>query len=1495
MKPLPLLQFEQKFTGTTLSDANFIYTQNKIQELNEADDASWAAVVEGKNDTYIIEIDMSGNNVINIECECGSMNEFCKHAGAVLFKIRNEMKLDGRLQSEQSRNEKGFAERVLDKVFGTKNAEVNAELLAIAARKSANLLSDWEKLPEIERNALIVAALLWEPMTTMHLATSFSNVQYSNGGNGVSASEVYTLAEKWRKLGLLHKRGDKFQVDPDFATQLCDQQFLLQPDFFQKASLEIDRNIPYVSYNSWNSVNYSFRNMRLARYCSDAEKFKTYFEAVQRTMSREWSEDKLATFWLGKPTFNRAAMERFPNAIQLFFCEFLLNKILLKLSEIDADFLLFMEENLVEFQRNPDSILAQRLAILAIFRGDMADLRVKTGFLQQTWSMAAFRGIEAFLIGQNPAAIDFFELSTKELRKETRRAKDALGGLPGVFHVLALLRANDVAQFPKLENIFKQNFQTSQWPSYALFDLQHYFQKIRDDKEQPLYTHSYESASSKFWRFMIQFWHSESRFETSRENIDFLNLLNRNKYAWLAAEMSAVLNALVPKSTDDSTDFFEKTGIVSMTNLLPKVENWEKALQVMLQIGAKSPKKVAEQGATRLIWHVDFDRMSLEAREQTLGKKGWTQGRAVAGERLSYNKVESMTEQDRRITKGFDYYGRAKPESWKALVGHPLLFLSKNQEIAIQLLEEKPTLTASKSADGSFQLKFTPAITEEGYKILKETPTRFKYFEVTAEQARLAKSFGEHGLRVPDQGIDRLREALEGMSSVVEIRSAFDAEDENIPSVKADARICVHLLPVGDGFQVEFFVKPFSTTPPYFPPGEQESAIVGLLDGQKVRTVRDLKLEKKNSDAIRKAIPVLTTIRRNSGGIWDIEDADQCLELLTEIFPVVEKGDITLEWPKGEKYKIQKLVGFDQFRMSIGEKNNWFEVRGELRVDENRVLSMAELLVLSEKQKGQFIELSPGKFLALTAEFRRQLKAISSLMTPQKNGAMQLHPLAASAMSEFTDAMKNIEFDEKFAENRKRLEAAFLQKFKVPKNFKAELRPYQTEGFEWLHRAAAWGVGAILADDMGLGKTIQCLAFLTDRAKIGPALVVAPASVCRNWMAETEKFAPALTPYLFSENDREKLLKKAKPGDLIIVTYDMMTRESELFISKKWATVVLDEAQAIKNRATKRSETVMQLDSDCRLLMSGTPVENHLGELWNLMQFANPGLLGSLDNFNEKFAMPIEKLKDSNRQDQLRRLVQPFILRRRKDEVLKELPAKTEITLNVQLSPEERAFYEALRRRAIEAMESDDDKTGGKHLKILAQIMKLRRAACHPKLADENSGFVESSKLRLFGEVVEELLENGHRALVFSQFVSHLAILEEYLQKKKITYQYLDGSTPLAKRQERIEKFQAGEGDLFLISLKAGGTGLNLTGADYVIHMDPWWNPAVEDQATDRAHRIGQTKPVTVYRIVAENTIEEKILQLHAKKRDLADALLTGADGGAKLSADDLMGLLRER
>jgi SNF2 family DNA or RNA helicase len=345
---------------------------------------------------------------------------------------------------------------------------------------------------------------------------------------------------------------------------------------------------------------------------------------------------------------------------------------------------------------------------------------------------------------------------------------------------------------------------------------------------------------------------------------------------------------------------------------------------------------------------------------------------------------------------------------------------------------------------------------------------------------------------------------------------------------------------------------------------------------------------------------------------------------------------------------------------------------------------------------------------------------------------------------------------------------------------------------------------------------------------------------------------------------------------------------------------VLDEAQSIKNFATKRSQAAMNLQGGFKLIVTGTPIENHLGELWNLFRFINPGLLGSLESFNERFGYAIAEgrsstnehaSEDRNPRNQLRKLIQPFILRRLKHQVLTELPSRTEITLQVELSAEEMAFYEALRQQAIVKLSESDAPAGQKHLQVLAEIMKLRQACCNPKLISSDIG-VPSAKLQLFGETLTELLENKHKALVFSQFVGHLSLIREYLDERKIAYQYLDGSTSARDRKLRVDAFQAGKGDVFLISLKAGGTGLNLTAADYVIHMDPWWNPAVEDQASDRTHRIGQKRPVTIYRLVARHTIEEKIVDLHKHKRDLADSLLEGADVSARVSTAELLRLI---
>jgi SNF2 family DNA or RNA helicase len=478
--------------------------------------------------------------------------------------------------------------------------------------------------------------------------------------------------------------------------------------------------------------------------------------------------------------------------------------------------------------------------------------------------------------------------------------------------------------------------------------------------------------------------------------------------------------------------------------------------------------------------------------------------------------------------------------------------------------------------------------------------------------------------------------------------------------------------------------------------------------------------------------------------------------------------------------------------------------------------------------------------------------------------------------------------DTKWMEFRKQLETVEQIQPATPNTLQAELRPYQAEGFRWMVRLAEWGAGACLADDMGLGKTVQALAILLYRAGMGAALVVCPASVAPNWVNETNRFAPTLNVLLLTQSNRRETLEKADAFDMVITTYGLMQSEDKLFAKKRWTTVVLDEAHAIKNYNTKTSKAAMNLNAEFRVAMTGTPVQNHLGEVWNLFNFINPGLLGTIHQFNDRFV----KAGESGGK-RLKKLVSPFILRRTKSAVLEELPPKTEIVTQIELTDEERIFYEAIRRQAIDNLQNATGPAGQQHVRALAEITRLRLACCNPALVEPNVT-ISSSKLATFMDIVDELRSNNHRALVFSQFVKHLSIVRRELDEKKIRYKYLDGSTPVPERERNVRDFQSGDGELFLISLKAGGLGLNLTAADYVIHLDPWWNPAIEDQASDRTHRIGQKRPVTIYRLVAQHTIEEKIIQLHHTKRDIADRLLEGADISGRLTTEELLNLIME-
>lgn len=476
-----------------------------------------------------------------------------------------------------------------------------------------------------------------------------------------------------------------------------------------------------------------------------------------------------------------------------------------------------------------------------------------------------------------------------------------------------------------------------------------------------------------------------------------------------------------------------------------------------------------------------------------------------------------------------------------------------------------------------------------------------------------------------------------------------------------------------------------------------------------------------------------------------------------------------------------------------------------------------------------------------------------------------------------------------------------LEPIPVHADFKGTLREYQKEGYNWLSFLREYGLSGILADDMGLGKTIQTLVLLLShhkQTKRSPSLVVAPTSVVYNWLTEAEKFTPTLSTALFLGRERTELLAKlkkenAKKPDVIFTTYGILRRDYEQLKNIQFDYVILDEAQNIKNPESVGAIASKSLKALHRLTLTGTPVENRLRELWSIFDFLIPEYLGDYRDFNETFERPIETGTDGAGL-KLRKMVHPFILRRLKSQVEKELPDRTDVINLCELDDEQRSLYldvlDECRQKVFGEIASRG--IGRSQISVLAALLRLRQVCCDPRLLKnrEDAKPMDSAKLDALMEMLDEVVGEGHKVLVFSQFVEMLTLIRRELEKAGYTYEYLDGQTPPKDRLDKVNRFNADPSiPIFLISLKAGGTGLNLTGADYVIHYDPWWNPAVENQATDRAHRIGQTRHVFNYKLITKGTVEEKILALQKKKKKLADLIIGGDEGVAKeLTREDL-------
>ena len=587
----------------------------------------------------------------------------------------------------------------------------------------------------------------------------------------------------------------------------------------------------------------------------------------------------------------------------------------------------------------------------------------------------------------------------------------------------------------------------------------------------------------------------------------------------------------------------------------------------------------------------------------------------------------------------------------------------------------------------------------------------------------------------------------------------------------------------------------------------------------------------------------------------------------------------------------------DAVEARVEEGNDWFDLQFDLEVDGRRVplLPLVAELIGDYEPGGLpeqlWLEVDADDYVRVAREqIEPVLRTVLDLHQQLGGGgdeAVRLSRFDAPRLERLGELpVKGGEKVRELARNLTRFEA--LAEAPAPAGFNGSLRAYQQQGVNWLQFLREYDLAGVLADDMGLGKTVQTLAHLAIEKEAGrltePALVVAPTSLLSNWRREAEEFTPGLDVLVLQGPERKKHFDTLGEHDVIFTTYPLLPRDAEVLRARRYSFLILDEAQQIKNPRAQSARLVRSLEADHRLCLTGTPMENHLGELWALFDFLLPGFLGDREQFTRDYRTPIERQGDTERLRQLTRRTAPFMLRRTKDVVAGELPEKSELLRTTPIEGKQAKLYESIRLAMEEKVRKAIEKKGlaGSQITILDALLKLRQVCCDPRLlpAATEGRNAPSAKLNMLMELLPDMVEEGRRILLFSQFTSMLGLIEKELKGTGIRYTKLTGQT--RKRDEAIERFRSGEASLFLISLKAGGVGLNLTEADTVIHYDPWWNPAVEEQATDRVHRIGQDKPVFVYKLVTEGTVEEKILTMQAHKSRLAESVYQQGGRGAE-------------
>jgi superfamily II DNA or RNA helicase len=926
-----------------------------------------------------------------------------------------------------------------------------------------------------------------------------------------------------------------------------------------------------------------------------------------------------------------------------------------------------------------------------------------------------------------------------------------------------------------------------------------------------------------------------------------------------------------------------------------------------------------KQAATdRIAFRVGLTAGGAAVDVQPLRQKRGKTGVYSKGSRLEWYHLSQRADlpaADRRVFAAYDDRFARGAHSWgsplspaqvfgilRALIDHPAVYFEDHREARLDIRQGRLRLCFSGHPDGSlsprFELLDVILSPEEAAQALRDdrhfvhlhrpgaAPPQVLLAQLSPHAATVVRALAMAPAHFPPDAHDALAARLEPLQEVVDIefpsqwtRSIVDAEARPVARLE--------LLASG-AVQINLGVRPVKLGP-IFPPGEGPPLV---LEGQgtlRHGARRDRAAERQAGHALSDRLG-LTGGEEISPWCWRVGEGDPSLHLVATLQAMSD--EVGVEWAEDRLLALGSL-GRGQMRLRVGDRKDWFAVEGGAEIG-GEVVPLAVLLAAIREGR-RYVPVGARGFARIEAALREALERAEAAVFDHR-GTIEVSAVSSEPLIGLVEDEAQLQATVAFMALRRRIKEGAVEDPRLAPELEAVLRPYQRAGVTWLARLAHWGAGAILADEMGLGKTVQTLALLAHRAAQGPALVVAPTSVAPNWIAEAARFVPSLKVQLHRGAARAAGLRGLGPGDVLVTSYAIATMDAEALAPIHFATLVLDEAQAVKNATTERAKALRGLQADWRLGLTGTPIENHLGELWSLMRVISPGLLGSWEQFRGRYAVPIEKFGDDRRRKTLAALLRPYLLRRTKAEVAPELPARTELVKVVRLSPEEQALYEQLRQSTLDdlaaAKKSPERDAGQLRFTLLAALTRLRQLCCHPRLVYPRTQ-AGSTKAAYLLDLLTDLRAEGHKVLVFSQFRSFLDLLAPRLRQHGFRTLVLDGTTPAEAREVRIAAFQRGEADVFLISLKAGGFGLNLTAADTVIHLDPWWNPAVEDQATARAHRIGQDRPVTAVRLVARGTVEEAVLSLHAEKRALAASLLEGADVAASLGTEDLMELIR--